>query len=92
VTSLTVKTVEFTRDDDSTYGLPENATLTESLPDRDIADAISDVVARADQGYALDLVTVLQVRARIAEDTGERVSLLDFAAEHGFDLAQLRAE
>lgn len=92
MTNLMIKTVEYADEGDATPGLPESATLTMPLPVREVAEAISNVVARADEDYALDLITMLQVKTRIAEDTGERVTLEEFAAEQGFDLAQLRSE
>jgi len=72
--------------------LPENATLTVPRPRDEIVRAISQVVARADEDFAREMVTVLQVRARLASDTGERLTLAEFADQEGFDLAQLRAE
>lgn len=91
MTSLTIKAVEY---GDAATELPERTTLTMPLPERDVADAISNVVARADEDYALDLITMLQVKARIAEDKGERLSLDEFARLEGWgdDLAQLRSE
>lgn len=73
----------------------ETTTLTIPLSAQTIGEAISEVVARADRAdreYALDLVTMLQVRARMNEDTGERISLDEFASREGFDPAQLRSE
>lgn len=74
--------------------LPENATLTEPRPEEEIRRAILDVVARVDRDIALDLVTVLQVQIRMAHDTGERLTLDEFAEETGWadELAQLRSE
>lgn len=90
MTSLRVTRVEFEAGEHATF--PENATLTTPLSAEEIRQAISDVVARADRGYVLDLVTALQVKARIAEDTGERLTLHEFADQVGFDLEQLRSE
>ena len=70
----------------------ETTTLTRPLSAREIGQAISAVVASGDRGFAIDLVTALQVRTRLAQDTGERVMLAEFAAREGFDLDQLRAE
>ena len=42
------------------------------------------------EGDLYDLITVLQIKARTAEDTGERLTLDEFAGLEGFDLAQLR--
>jgi hypothetical protein len=92
VTSLTVKTVEIEVGDDKGHALPENTTLTAPLSVDVIGRAIGDVVARADRGYALDVVTMLQIKARLSKDTGERLSLDEFASQEGFDLAQLRSE
>lgn len=84
--------VEFDSGDEERRKLPENASLTTPLPTEEVRQAISDVVARADRGYALDLVTVLQIKARLSADTGERLSLEAFASQEGFDLAELRSE
>lgn len=94
MTNLTIKTVEYLSDGEHAPELPETATLTQQLPAKEIAEAISNVVARADEDYALDLITMLQVRKRIAKDTGERLSLDEFAQEEGWgdELAQLRSE
>jgi len=72
----------------------DSTSLTQALPESVISAAISGVVARArsDRDYVLDMVTVLQIKARMAEDTGERLSFAEFADRVGFDLAQLRAE
>lgn len=94
MTSLTVETVEVVENDHGRV-LPETATITRPRPIEEIRQSIREVVDRADQAaeeYALDLVTALQVQARLAEDTGERISLEDFAVSEGFDLSQLRAE
>lgn len=71
-TSPKIEEVEFVLED-APPELPDPATLTLTtpLPERDVRDAISYVVAAADQKYAVDLITVLQVRARLAEDTGD---------------------
>ncbi len=90
MTSLEVATVEFDSEEGTPH--PANASVTKPLPENEVAQAISDVVARADEDYARDLVTVLQIKARQDEDTGERLSLAQFADEVGFDLAQLRPE
>jgi hypothetical protein len=72
---------------------PEATSLTEPRPATEISAAIESVVSRAhaDRDRDLDLITALQVRARLAEDTGERLSFAEFADQVGFDLAQLRA-
>jgi hypothetical protein len=92
VTNLEVTAVEF--DSAESTALPENASLTKPLPREEVRQAISDVVARADENYALDLITVLQIKTRITEDTGERLTLNQFAELEGWgdELTQLRAE
>ncbi len=92
MTSLRVTTVEV--DAGKGTPLPDNASLTAPLPSDEIRQAIGQVVARADRGTALDIVTVLQIKARITEDTGERLTLDEFADLEGWgdELAQLRAE
>jgi hypothetical protein len=93
VTSLTITRVEITGEPDKTpRELPENATLTQPRSEREIRHAIGDVVARADAAYAIDLITMLQVKVRLAEGAGQRLSLVEFAQRAGYDLAQLRAE
>ncbi len=99
MTSLTITKVEITEstaenERPKLRQLPENATLTKPLPDHDVRRAISDVVTRADVGYALDLITMVQLKARLAADTGERLTLDEFADALGWpdELAQLRSE
>lgn len=69
----------------------ETTTLTIPLSDREIGETISEVVARGDREYALDLITVLQIKTRLAEDTGERITLDEFARQEGFDLDEFRS-
>ena len=92
MTNPTIDDVEIA--EHSPLQLPENATLTEPLSDDLIRRAISDVLARVDREYAFDLVTVLQIHARTARDTGERLTLDEFAEDTGWadELAQLRSE
>jgi hypothetical protein len=78
-------------DETATGVLHDWMTLTQPLPEREIREAISNVLAKTNREYALDLVTMLQVKARIAGDTGERLSFARFADEVGIDLEQLRA-
>lgn len=94
MTNLTIKAVEYVSEGGNAPELLETATVTQPLSAREIAEAISDVVARADETYALDVITMFQVKKRIAEDAGERVTLDDFAHEEGWgdELAQLRSE
>ena len=71
--------------------LPSTSSFTQPLPPDQIASAIGEIVLRADEEYALEFVTVLQVKARLADDPGTRLSFEEFATEAGFDLEQLRA-
>ena len=94
MTTLQITTAELhdVGDEKSQRGLPDTTTLTEQLPPVEIARAIGAVLARADRvarDYALELVTAQQVRVRIADDSGERLSLAELAVAHGFDLEQL---
>jgi hypothetical protein len=93
-TTPEVTQVDLLTGDEVRSRFPEGTTYTKALPQAEIARAISNVVARADRDYALDLVVVLQVRARMAEDTGERLTLDEFASLEGWeeDLAHLRSE
>lgn len=72
--------------------LPLTASITDQLPEEEIRAAIADVVLRSDPEFATDMITALQVRARIAADSGERVSLRAFAVDQGFDLTDLGLE
>jgi hypothetical protein len=90
-TILTVTEVEYSGSE-PTRALPYETSITESSSTQEIRRTISDVVARADEDYALDLVTALQIKTRLAQDTGKRLSLTEFAEREGFDLAQLRSE
>jgi hypothetical protein len=92
MTILEITRLEVVGGEDEHRRLPENTSVTVSLSAQEIGHAISDVVARADRDYAIDLITALQLRVRLAEDTGERLSLAEFATQEGFSLARLRAE
>jgi len=61
------------------------------LSAREIGEAVSGVLAASDRDYALELITVFQAQARVAEETGERLSFEEFADQVGIDLAQPRA-
>lgn len=91
-TILTVRELDYEGEPSST--LAEKTTLTQPLSDAEVIGAIRGVVARVDRGYALDLVTVLQIQARTAADTGERLTLDEFARVEGWadELKQLRSE
>ncbi len=92
MTGLTIKRVEYVGE--SLPVAPENVTWTEPATDEARRRRVSEVLARVDNGYALDLVVMLQMRARMAKDTGERLSLDDFAREEGWEdeLNDLRSE
>ncbi len=72
--------------------LPETATITEPRPADEVRKAIAAAVLGADRGLAEDLMIAPQVRERLAEDTGERVELIDFAREQGFNPGDLGLE
>jgi len=72
----------------------ELVTLTQPLSRDAIAHTVQKMLASVDRAYALDLVVMLQLSARIAEDTGERITLDDFAREEGWEdeLNELRSQ
>jgi hypothetical protein len=82
--------VEFVDEEPPT--LPSTASVTEQLPESEIRAAIADIVLRSDREFAGEMVTSLQVRARLRDDSGERITLRDFALREGFDLADLGLE
>lgn len=65
--------------------LPETATITQPRPEAEIRAAVAEVLLRSDRMLAEDLIIAFQVRARLAEDTGERIELVDFIRQEGFD-------
>jgi hypothetical protein len=67
--------------------LQETETITRPLPEETIGAAIAQVV-----GLAEDLAIAAQVRARIAEDTGERLTLHGLIRDQGFDPADFGVE
>jgi hypothetical protein len=72
--------------------LPETATVTEPRPADEVRQAIAAAVLKADLDLAEDLMIALQVSERMARDTGERVELLDFVREQGFEPGDLGLE
>lgn len=72
--------------------LPANVTITQSSED-EIRESVRAVIAR-ERDQALDMVTALQIKARMTVDTGKRLTLDEFAAQTGWsdELAQLRSE
>lgn len=63
---------------------PDNATRTSDYPIRDEArEALAAALERVD-----DLAIALQVRARDAADSGERIELDDFIRAQGYDPAE----
>jgi hypothetical protein len=71
--------------------IPESATITEQLPEEEIRAAIAEVVANAEE-LVEDLVIAALVRARMAEDTGERLTLVELIREQGFDPSDFDVE
>ena len=72
----------------------DTTTLTQPLSDEQIRERILEVLSGSEREYAIDLVTALQLKRRIAEDTGERLTLDQFAEVGGWadDLERLRSE
>jgi hypothetical protein len=89
VTTPTIETIEI---EGRTFSASEETTLTQPRPAEEIAERIQMVVSdsryKADEAF--DVVTVLQIKARIAADSGERLSFEEFADEVGFDLPESR--
>jgi hypothetical protein len=67
--------------------LPDTATITEPLPEEETRAAIADVVDLAE-----DLAIAVQVRARLREDTGERMTLVELIQDQGFEPAEFDVE
>jgi hypothetical protein len=72
--------------------LPATATLTYPLSEREIREFVAEVLIRSDRDLAEDLIIAIQVKERSAEDSGDRVDLVDFVRQHGFDPAALGLE
>jgi hypothetical protein len=87
-----IREAEFEGEDARSSNLAETATITEQRPEAEIRAAIADVVRRSDRDLADDLIIALRVRERAAEDTGERIALVDFVRLEGFDPADLDLE
>jgi hypothetical protein len=77
--------VEFS--DEPRSGHSETSTVTEALPEDVVQMAIARVVLKSDRDLAEDLMIGVQVRERIAEDTGERLTLTSLIEAQGFDPA-----
>jgi len=71
--------------------LPDTATLTEPRPDDEIQSSIAEVV-RHSADLLEDLAIAVEVRTRMAEDTGARIPLADFIRQEGFDPADFDVE
>ena len=86
----TIETIEI---EGRTLSVSETTTLTQPRPSAEITERISRVVSdsRDEADMAFDVVTVLQIKARMIADTGERLSFEEFAEKVGFDLPELRA-
>lgn len=87
---LTVTRVDDSGEEDPRE-IPEDATLTTPLPDEVIRSAIAQVVRRSDD-LAVDLALAVEVRTRLARDTGERIPLAAFIRQEGFDPADFGVE
>lgn len=72
--------------------LPETATITEPRPADEVRKTIAAAVLKSDRDLAEDLMIALQVSERMAQDTGERVELIDFVREQGFEPGDLGLE
>ncbi len=72
----------------------DTSLTTQPLPEAEIDATIERVVSdsRKLRDQIFDVVTVLQIKARLAADTGERLTHAEFADQVGFDLEQLRDE
>ena len=66
MTTPTIEAVEYLGGDESLSGPPENSDLTQPLPERDVAEAISNVVE-----YSVDPITIdIMIMIRRGSDTG----------------------
>lgn len=76
---------------EKTPELPKTATVTGPLPDETVREEIRRVVEHAGD-LAEDLVIAVEVRKRIADDTGERLTLTELIEAQGFDPADFGVE
>lgn len=89
MTTPTIETIEI---EGRKFSASDETTLTQPRPEAEITERVRQVVAESrDKADAtFDVVTVLQIKARMAADTGERLSFEEFADQVGFDLPKLR--
>jgi hypothetical protein len=81
--------VEFVGEEQPT--LPETTTITQPLEETAVRVAIAHAVVLAEE-LEDDLRLAVQVRRRVDEDTGERLTLVELIEEQGFDPADFGVE